>query len=139
MADSGGSSGSRQEFGTIPAWDVRRVVVALSRNEARVLLLFNIDSNWNGTSGHTLGNSILTGMEQIYGNLQTAIDRMGELFHLDGKVIPSTLPRALRATFENGMIVDGETNIDIPDRDPRIAITNLELIGEAKLNHRDTM
>lgn len=137
MADSGGSSGKlREEFGTLPAWDVRRAVVALSRNEALVRPLFEHRFEWTGTlSGHTLGNLILTGMEQIYGNLQTAIDRMGELFHLDGKVIPSTLSDVhLRATFENGIIVDGETNIDIPNRDPRIAITNLELIGEAKLN-----
>ena len=60
---------------------------------------------------------------------------MGELFRLDGKVIPSTLSNVhLRATMEDGTIINGETNIDVPNRDPRLAIVNLELIGDAKLN-----
>ncbi len=41
MADSGGSSGKlRAEFGTLPTGDVRRAVVALSRDEELVRSLF---------------------------------------------------------------------------------------------------
>lgn len=74
-------------------------------------------------------------MEQIHGNLQTAIDRMGDLFRIDGKVIPSTLSNVhLKALFEDGQEVVGETNIDIPNRDPRLALVELSLIGDASIN-----
>lgn len=137
MADSGGSSGKlRAEFGTLPTGDVRRAVVALSRDEELVRSLFEHRFESSGSlSGHTLGNLILTGMEQIHGNLQTAIDQMGDMLRLAGKVIPSTLSDVhLKALMEDGEVIIGETNIDIPDRDPRIAIRELSLIGDAKIN-----
>lgn len=74
-------------------------------------------------------------MEQIHGNLQTAIDQMGDMLRLSGKVIPSTLSDVhLQAVMEDGEVIIGETNIDIPTRDPRIAIKELSLIGNAKIN-----
>lgn len=82
-------------------------MVALSRNEEFAKSLFEHRFEGNGSlAGHTLGNLILTGMEQIHGNLQTAIDKMGDILDLAGKVIPSTLSDIhLRAIMEDGEVI----------------------------------
>ena len=70
MADDGGSSGVlREEFGILPPGDVRRVLVALSHTEDRLVAdLFNYRFEQGNLKGHTFGNIMLTALERLTGS-----------------------------------------------------------------------
>jgi len=137
MMDSGGSTGRlRDEFGYLPPGDVRQSLVALSEapHIVRQLLQHRFTQAESSLSGHTVGNIMLTALKDIYGNEYTAIEAMEQILRIKGKVYPVTLTNTqLVATLEDGSIVRGETNIDIPKHDPGLRITKLSLEPRAEL------
>ncbi|MDO8269326.1 MAG: YvcK family protein [Candidatus Levybacteria bacterium] len=138
MADDGGSTGLlREEFGTLPAGDIRRALIALSDSNKKVLSeLFNFRfGEETSLKGHSMGNLLLTALEKITGDFGSAIAEAGDVLNIKGEVIPVTLTRTkLFATLSNGKVVEGETNIDIPKHDGTISIKNIFLKPNAKAN-----
>jgi len=118
MTDSGGSSGKlRTELGVLPPGDVRQCLVALSNSPKLMLDLFNYRfENGSSLSGHNFGNLFLTALEKTTGDFEKAIDEAGRMLDITGNVIPVTLDNAeLCAELADGSIIEGETNIDIPN------------------------
>lgn len=116
MSDSGGSTGVlREEFNILPPWDVRRAVMALSREHEEVRNLFNYRydkecSVW----GHSLGNLIITAMTDITGSFDKGLKQVCKMFKVKGRVIPVTLQLShLNVKLEDGTTVEWETNIDL--------------------------
>ena len=112
--DDGGSSGRLRESFGIPAMgDLRNCLVALSGSESLLADLFQHRfSGGNGLEGHALGNLIVTAMCQKSGSLGQAVERVGHLLPLRGKVLPvAEVPLTLCAEFEDGAIVRGESQI----------------------------
>ncbi len=138
MADDGGSTGIlREEFGILPPGDVRRALIALSGSDNKILSeLFNYRfMEGSGLRGHNFGNLMLTALERITGNFQKAIDQGAKILSVRGRVVPVTLENVrLVAELENGQIVRGETNIDIPRHDGRLKIKRVRLLPEAGIN-----
>jgi uncharacterized cofD-like protein len=138
MADDGGSTGVlREEFGTLPAGDIRRALIALSDSNKKVLSeLFNFRFEESSSlHGHSMGNLLLTALEKITGDFGSAVKEAGEVLNIDGKVIPVTLtPTTLHATLTDGNEIIGETNIDIPKHDGTITIKNVFLEPEVSVN-----
>lgn len=140
MADDGGSTGVlREEFGTLPAGDIRRALIALSDSNKRVLSeLFNFRFSENSSlHGHSMGNLLLTALEKITGDFGSAVDEAVKILNVKGSVIPVTLtPTKLFANLSNGEVVEGETNIDIPKHDGSIKIQDIflkpEVVGNKK-------
>ncbi len=139
MFDSGGSSGTlRDEFGYLPPGDIRRGILALSgeSSETKILRsLFNYRfTKGNGLTGHNFGNLLLTALKDITGDELMAIYEASKLFNIKGKVLPITLDKAnLCAELENGQIIVGETNIDIPKHDSTIKIKRVFLDAPAHI------
>lgn len=132
MFDSGGSSGTlRDEYGVLPPGDIRRALAALAEGHRGEILrnLFNYRFKENGSvSGHSFGNLFLTALTEIYGSDIEAIRKASELLDLHGSVLPVSLDKShLRATLEDGEVIEGETNIDIPKHDGSKRIVDLEL------------
>ena len=133
MFDSGGSSGVlRDEFGVLPPGDARRCLVALSEGEKEATLrnLFNFRFNNKESSlhGHNFGNLLLTALTHIKTNEAEAIKEAGELLNIEGKVLPVSLNKAqLCAELEDGTIIEGETNIDIPAHNGELKIKKVFL------------
>ncbi|MBI4919317.1 YvcK family protein [archaeon] len=131
MFDSGGSTGIlRDELGHLPPGDVRRCILALAPEDTHTDVLRDLMSfrfeNGKGLSGHSLGNLLLTALKEITKDEVLAIERLSQLLGLKGRVLPVTIDNShLCAVMENGTIVRGETNIDIPDHDPNLKITKL--------------
>ncbi len=118
MTDSGGSSGRlRTELGVLPPGDVRQCLVALSNSPKLMLDLFNYRfENGSSLSGHNFGNLFLTALEKTTGDFEKAIDEAGKMLDITGRVIPVTLDKAeLCAELADGTVIEGETNIDIPN------------------------
>jgi uncharacterized cofD-like protein len=118
MADSGGSSGRlRDEFGFLPAGDVRRCLVALAADDTvgmllRELLEYRFDRG-EGLAGHTFGNLLLTALNDLTGGMDAAITEAAHLLRVKGQVLPVTLSHAhLYADLEDGRTIVGEAAID---------------------------
>lgn len=140
MADDGGSTGIlRDEFGILPTGDVRRALVALSPQSREFLVkLFMYRFTEGGINGHNFGNLILTALERITGSFDKAIQKASELLDITaGDVIPVTLSNVrLFAELEDGTVVKGETNIDIPKHDGSLRIMRVWLEPKARPNPR---
>lgn len=138
MADSGGSTRIlREEFGILPPGDIRRALVALAQSEKLLASLFNYRFKEGGLTGHTFGNLLITALERIKGDFEKAIDEAGKILNIKGEVIPVTLENTnLYALLENGQIIKGETNIDIPKHNPHLKIKNVYLKPQATANKR---
>lgn len=136
-ADDGGSSGVlREEFGILPPGDIRRALVALSSESSILASLFNYRfENGKGLKGHSFGNLFLTALERITGNFSQAIKEAGKILGIKGDVIPVTLDYTrLFARLENGFLVVGESNIDVPKHDGSLFIDEVFLNPLPKAN-----
>lgn len=138
MADDGGSTGVlREEFGTLPAGDIRRALIALSDSNKKVLSeLFNFRFDEESSlHGHSMGNLLLTALEKITGDFASAVKEAGEVLNIKGEVIPVTLQNTrLHAKLLDGEVIKGETNIDIPKHDGTIKIAGIYLEPEVDAN-----
>lgn len=133
MFDSGGSTGRlRDEFGYLPPGDVRRCILALAPETEktkvlRELLSFRF-SKGEGLSQHSFGNLWLTALREIVGNELGAIEYLSGLFQTCGRVLPVTLDNCqLCAELSDGLVVRGESNIDLPKHDGSLRIVRLFL------------
>ncbi|MDO8471462.1 MAG: YvcK family protein [bacterium] len=137
MADDGGSTGVlREEFGILPPGDVRRALVALARADNKMLSeLFNYRFSEGGFKNHVFGNILLTALERLTGSFERALDEAGKILSIHGRVIPVTLASVhLVALLEDGTVIRGETNIDIPKHDPLLHIKKIYLSPAARAN-----
>lgn len=116
MSDSWGSTGIlREEFNMLPPGDVRRAIMALSREHEVVKQLFDYRYE-KGCSvwGHNLWNLIITAMSQITWNFDKWLKQVAKMFKVKWRVIPVTLELShLNVELVDGSIVEWETNIDL--------------------------
>lgn len=137
-ADDGGSTGIlREEFGILPPGDIRRALIALSSSDKKMLSQlfgYRFDEG-SGLLGHSFGNLMITALERITGSFEKAILEAGRLLGVQGRVIPVTLKKiALVAKLEDGRLIRGESNIDIPKHDGRLKIKKVWLEPAAAIN-----
>jgi conserved hypothetical protein, cofD-related len=113
VADDGGSSGMlRQEMGILPPGDVRNCLVALADRENIMEDLFSYRFETGTLKGHSLGNLLLAGLIDIFGDFQKGIEQVSKVFALRGNVYPSTLEQVvLVGDKTNGQSIRGETAI----------------------------
>ncbi len=124
MSDSGGSSRMlMDEFRRqLPLGDLRMSLVALARNGAlwREIFMHRFErvsddiTGKGGVGGHSLGNLILKGLQDINNDdLLLAIEDAQELLDTAGDVTPVTLAQtSICADLEDGSSICGETDID---------------------------
>jgi len=131
-SDNGGSSGElRDEFGILPPGDIRQCLVALSDKGRLWRELFDYRFEGNKEKNN-LGNLIMTALTKLHGDLPSAIKYASEILDVKGEVIPITLDKVhLCAELEDGQIIKGETNIDIPKHNPELKIKKVYLEPQA--------
>lgn len=113
VADDGGSSGKlRHEMGILPPGDIRNCLVALADTENIMDALFSYRFDTGTLKGHSLGNLLLAGMADTFGDFQKGVEHVGKVFALRGNVYPSTLEQVvLVADLADGKTVKGETKV----------------------------
>ncbi len=136
MADDGGSTGIlREEFGILPPGDIRRALVALSEEEQPLARLLNYRFPQGSLKGHNLGNLLLTALTDLEGSFEKAVQRAEKILSVKGEVLPVTLDKArLKAELENGQIIVGETNIDVPKHNGELKIKRIWLEPTCSVN-----
>lgn len=136
MADDGGSTGRlRDELGVLPPGDIRQCLVALSEADLILRDLFNYRFEKGGLEGHNFGNLFISAFEKITGNLDKALEEVGRVLKIRGRVLPVTLDKVrLRAKLENGTEVKGENEINRSWLLSKFGIKKLFLKPQAKAN-----
>jgi uncharacterized cofD-like protein len=119
MADNGGSSGIlRDELGVLPAGDVRQCIVALSNSSRLMRNLMNHRFEDPGfLQGHSFGNLFLSTLERETGSFEKAIEELGFILNIKGKVIPVTTSKThLEMVLKGGERLIGEEEIYLSDK-----------------------
>ena len=114
VTDDGGSSGRlRARIDVLPPGDVRNCLLALAEDETELSTFLQYRfSGAHELSGHSLGNLLLSGLEQATGGFDRAVEAMSHMLSIRGEVLPSTLTKAhLVATMEDGHVIEGESRI----------------------------
>ncbi|MCK4800055.1 YvcK family protein [Candidatus Parcubacteria bacterium] len=140
MLDSGGSSAQfRVDFKTLPAGDIRRHLIALSDAPSWKKELFALRIGREifdgGHKGHSFGNIFVSGLEHIFQDFEKAMEISHEFLETkDHKALPATTEQShIYAILENGEVIFGEDEIDVPQRhDPKLKIKKLFLTKKVK-------
>src|SRR5262245_1737749 len=119
VTDDGGSSGRlREELRVLPPGDIRNCMIALSEDEHLMSRLFRFRFNSDGgLHNHSFGNLFLTAMAGVTGDFAEAVRLTSEVLAINGVIFPATNSNVqLRAEFEDGTWVEGETRITASKR-----------------------
>lgn len=141
MVDNGGSAGQlRTDFDVLPPGDIRRHVLALSDapqwKKDLWVFRFGHEVFDGGHKGHVFANAFIAGLEYNLKDYSKAIDAMHEFMEISEKhkALPATVEKTqIYAELENGEIVKGEDEIDVPlKHDPKLKIKKVYLEPKAK-------
>lgn len=115
VADDGGSSGVIRDYiNVVPPGDIRNCLSALSPiNELQKdIFQYRFKSDDQFFAGHAIGNLIIAALTEMKGNIFDAIRLLSKMMRIEGHVYPAAEePLLLRAEFEDGTIVDGESEL----------------------------
>ena len=114
VADDGGSSGKlREELGIIPPGDLRNCLVALADTEPLMEKLFQYRfEGATALAGHSFGNLFIAAMNEVTGDMETALKESSKVLAVKGRVIPASKEYIrLDAVMTDGTIVEGESKI----------------------------
>lgn len=132
VADDGGGSGVlREDLGMIPPGDIRNCLLSLANIEPTMGEVMKYRFTEGALKGQSFGNLFLAAMNGVYGNFETAVYKMSEIFAITGRVLPVTLEDInLVAYLENGDSVKGESNIPNQVRSQKTRISHIKLEPE---------
>lgn len=131
--DTGASAGRlRQGFKTgISFGDIRRAALALSEADIKTKSYFAY-RDW---SGHVMANVLSTAVVAATGSQEAAILELKNKLKVPNQhdILPVTLDDVnICAVLENGQIIAGETNIDVPKHNGNLKIKEVYLEPKAK-------
>ena len=114
VADDGGSSGRLSAgLGIIPPGDMRNCLVALADTEPLMEKLFQY--RFEGESelaGHSFGNLFIAAMNEVTGDMETALLESSKVLAVKGRVLPASNEHVrLDALMTDGTVVEGESHI----------------------------
>lgn len=120
VADDGGSSGAlRNYINVVPPGDIRNVLAALSDlpQEAKDIFQYRFKSEDAFFAGHAIGNLIIAALNEMKGDIFSAVQDLSQMMKIDGHVFPaSNEPLTLNAQFVDGTICRGESEISAQDK-----------------------
>ena len=119
VADDGGSSGRLlDQYNIPPPGDIRQVMAALSDVEPLIEKMFQYRfPSSDDLKGHSLGNLMLAALTDITGDFARAVEKMGRVLNITGKVLPAANQKiTLHAELDDGTIVTGESKIPVYGR-----------------------
>ena len=113
VCDDGGSTGRiRKDYSVIAMGDIRNCIVALSDEDSLMSRLVNYRFKDGFMSKQSVGNILLTVLDDLMGSFPLAISAVSDVLAIKGRVLPvSTDNITLCAEMQNGKIVKGESQI----------------------------
>jgi uncharacterized cofD-like protein len=134
MLDSGGSAGRlRKDYKIASPGDIRRAFLALANASPAIKNLFNYRFRTGDLKDHNFANLLITALELSTNNYEKTSQEIKRILNIKHEVLPVTIENSnLCAVLENGKIVKGETNIDIPKHNGNLKIKKVFLRPKAK-------
>ncbi len=141
MVDCGGSGGYfRKKFNVLPASDIRRHILALSNapewKKDMWKFRFGEEVFEDGHKGQVFANAFMAGLETSFKDYRKVIEFVSQFMELgDNRALPAIVEQAhILAELENGEIIKGEAEIDVPrEHDPNLKIKRVFLDPAVKL------
>ena len=132
VADDGGGSGAlREDLGMLPPGDIRNCIMALANTEPTMEQLLNYRFTEGSLTGQSFGNLFLAAMNGISGSFDEAVQRMGDVLAITGRVLPVTNQNVyLEAEFDNGSRTLGESKIFYAKKINNSRIRKVRLVPE---------
>ena len=129
VADDGGGSGVlREDLGMLPPGDIRNCLLALANIEPTMNEVMQYRFTEGNLKGQSFGNLFIAAMNGLYGNFETAVYKMSEIFAITGRVLPVTLENInLIARLKNGSLVKGESRIPVEVKLQKSGIEKISL------------
>jgi uncharacterized cofD-like protein len=135
MVDCGGSGGYfRSKFNVLAPGDIRRHILGLSNapqwKKELWKFRFGEEVFEDGHKGQVFANAFLAGLENAFGDYGKVLKFVYEFMELgDNRALPATVEQThIIAELENGEIVKGEAEIDVPrNHDPHLKIRKVYL------------
>ncbi|MET0565437.1 MAG: uridine diphosphate-N-acetylglucosamine-binding protein YvcK [Acidimicrobiia bacterium] len=110
VGDDGGSSGRLSGLGIPPPGDVRRCLLALTPEPSLWSELFSHRFKGGDVAEHSLGNLILAGLADLFGDFESAVSTAERMLGTLGSVIPvADQPITLTATIDGREVVGQKT------------------------------
>ena len=141
MVDNGGSTGQlREDFNVLPPGDIRRHLLALSDAPSwkKELWQFRFGREIfdGGHKGHNFANVFIGGVEHVVKDYSKVLKIIHEFLEVKKhQAMPATVEQTqVVALLENGEIVFGEDEIDVPQKhDPKLKIKKIYLEPKPKV------
>ncbi len=132
VADDGGSSGIlRSDLGMAAPGDVRNCISALAEVDPVMGEMMNFRFKDGSLKGHSLGNLFLAALNETSSSFDEAVKKFSRLAGVVGTVYPVTNKAVtLSAVFENGRVIEGESNIGVHHEDIHSRISEIIMIPE---------
>lgn len=113
VADDGGSTGRlRRSQAQAAPGDLRKCLVALAEPNSALARSMEFRFDEGQLDGHALGNLLLSAMTEVCGGLTSALDELGTLLGVRGRVLPATVePVDLVAMTFDGVQVRGQVAV----------------------------
>jgi uncharacterized cofD-like protein len=87
-------------------------LVALSDSSRVMRSLMNYRFEQGGLVGHSFGNLLLSALEKVTGSFEKAVEEVGRILYIKGKVIPVTTHQVrLKMILKNCQLLEGEREI----------------------------
>lgn len=134
MLDSGGSAGRlRKDYKIVSPGDIRRAFLALANTSPVIENLFNYRFQTGDLKDHNFANLFITALELTTNDYEKTSQAIKKILNVQHEVLPVTLGNSeVCAVLENGRIIKGETNIDIPKHNGNLKIKKVFLEPKAR-------
>ncbi len=138
MLDSGGSAGRlRKDYKITSPGDIRRAFIALSNTSPVIEELFDFRFKGGELKDHNFANLFITALELATNDYEKTSRAIKKILNVQHEVLPVTLDNSnVFAVLENGKVIKGETNIDIPKHNGNLKIKKVYLKPKAKAYSR---
>lgn len=113
VADDGGSTGRLRAAGSrVTPGDLRKCLIALAEHDSPLARSMEHRFTDGELEGHSLGNLLIVAMTETDGDLVAALDEIGRLLGVVGRVLPATTEVVqLRAAALSGEEVAGQVAV----------------------------
>ena len=138
VADSGGSTGILRELYGFPAvGDLRQSITGMTDPASQKLVAQLLEYRFKkgaGLKGHTLGNLLLTALQDITKSTTEAVATVTKIFDIAGTVLPVTEKSTqLQITYADGSSVVGQHHLN-EKTDAAKKIDHLSFVPSAPIN-----
>jgi len=134
MLDSGGSAGRlRKDYKIVSPGDIRRAFIALSNTSPVIEELFDFRFKGGELKDHNFANLFITALELATNDYEKTSRAIKKILNVQHEVLPVTLDNSnVFAVLENGKVIKGEANIDIPKHNGNLRIKRVFLKPRAR-------